>query len=86
MGKSYNISEVAKMFNITTNKVRFYERKGLLFPTRDGDNEYRKFNKEDIIRLQSILLYRSIGLSIKDIKSILSNTEKENYLTHFNNQ
>lgn len=86
MDESYNISEVAKMFNITTNKIRFYEKKGLLFPIRDDDNEYRKFNEQDIIRLQAILLYRSIGLTIKDIRSILSNTEKENYLTHFNNQ
>lgn len=39
-----------------------------------------------MIRLQSILLYRAIGLTIKDIKSILNNNQKENYLTHFNNQ
>lgn len=86
MVKSYTISEIAKIFNITTNKIRFYEKKGLLLPIREKDNEYRKFNDQDIIRLQSILLYRSIGLTIRDIKSILDNDEKENYLTHFNNQ
>lgn len=86
MGKSYTISEVAKILNITTNKIRFYEKKGLLLPIREKDNEYRKFNAQDIIRLQSILLYRAIGLTIRDIKSILDNDEKENYLTHFNNQ
>ncbi|KGM94434.1 methyltransferase domain-containing protein [Clostridium botulinum] len=86
MVKNYTISEIAKIFNITTNKIRFYEKKGLLLPIREKDNEYRKFNDEDIIRLQSILLYRSIGLTIKDIKNILDNNEKENYLTHFNNQ
>lgn len=86
MGKSYTISEVAKILNITTNKIRFYEKKGLLLPIREKDNEYRKFNAQDIIRLQSILLYRAIGLTIRDIKSILNNDEKENCLTHFNNQ
>lgn len=86
MGKSYTISEVAKILNITTNKIRFYEKKGLLLPIREKDNEYRKFNAQDIIRLQSILLYRAIGLTIRDIKSILDNDEKENCLTHFNNQ
>lgn len=86
MREDYTISQIAKMFNITTNKIRFYEKKGLLVPIRKDDNQYRKFNEEDIIRLQSILLYRSIGLSIDGIKNILKNNEKENYLTHFNNQ
>lgn len=86
MGSKYTISEVGKMFNITTNKIRFYEKKGLLKPIREEDNEYRKFNEQDIIRLQSILLYRSIGLTINDIRNILDNNEKENCLEHFNNQ
>ncbi|EJO5347378.1 methyltransferase domain-containing protein [Clostridium botulinum] len=86
MKNSYSISEIAKMFNITTNKIRFYEKKSLLAPIREEGNKYRKFNNEDIVRLQSILLYRSIGLTIKDIKNILNNNEKENCLVHFNNQ
>ncbi|NMM64323.1 methyltransferase domain-containing protein [Clostridium sp. P21] len=86
MREEYTISQIAEMFNITTNKIRFYEKKGLLVPIRQNDNKYRKFNEEDIVRLQSILLYRSIGLSIDVIKNILKNNEKENYLTHFNNQ
>lgn len=86
MKKNYSISEIARIFNITTNKIRFYEKKGLLLPIREKDNDYREFTDDDIIKLQSILLYRSIGLTIKDIKSILNNSGKENYLTHFNNQ
>lgn len=86
MREEYTISEIAQMFNITTNKIRFYEKKGLLVPLRQSDNKYRKFNEEDIVRLQSILLYRSIGLSIDSIQNILKSDEKENYLTHFNNQ
>lgn len=86
MKEDYTISQIAKVFNVTTNKIRFYEKKGLLSPIRKYDNKYRKFNDEDIIRLQSILLYRSMGLTIDSIQNILKNDEKENYLTHFNNQ
>lgn len=86
MREDYTISQIAEMFNITTNKIRFYEKKGLLVSIRQSDNQYRKFNEDDIVKLQSILLYRSIGLSIDSIKNILKNNEKENYLTHFNNQ
>lgn len=86
MREDYTISQIAEIFNITTNKIRFYEKKGLLVPIRQADNQYRKFNEDDIVRLQSILLYRSIGLSIDSIQDILKSDEKENYLTHFNNQ
>lgn len=86
MDDMYTIREVAELFNITTNKVRFYEKKGLLNPLRDVDNEYRKFNHEDIMKLQSILLYRSIGLSIKDVRDILKSYDNMNYLNYFNNQ
>lgn len=84
--EDYAISEIAEMFNINSNKIRFYEKKGLIIPTRHSDNKYRKYKKEDIIKLQSILLYRSIGLSISSIKKILNNNEKEDYLTCFNDQ
>ena len=30
MREEYTISKIAEMFNITTNKIRFYEKKGLL--------------------------------------------------------
>ncbi|MBU5227887.1 methyltransferase domain-containing protein [Clostridium senegalense] len=86
MNHSYSISEVANIFNITTNKIRYYEKKGLLKPLRDSNNEYRKFNDEDIMTLQLILLYRSIGLSISDIKDIIENKTNKNYLNHFNDQ
>ncbi|MGL5749549.1 MAG: MerR family transcriptional regulator, partial [Paraclostridium sp.] len=54
----------------------FYEKKGLLNPIRHNDNDYRQFTSDDILKLQLILLYRSIGLSVKDIESIFNNTNK----------
>lgn len=86
MKEFYNVNEIAKMFNITTNKIRYYEKKGLIKPLRDNNSDYRKFIEEDILRLQAILLYRCVGLSIKDIKDILENSNNSNYLSHFNKQ
>ena len=39
MREDYTISQIAEMFNITTNKIRFYEKKGLLLPIRQSDNQ-----------------------------------------------
>lgn len=82
----YTIQQVSKMFNISTNKVRFYEEKGLIKPERNQINDYRCFTEEDLIKLQSILLYRVLGLSIEDIKELLSKNTKNNYLDHFHKQ
>jgi len=86
MNRSYNIKEVSKFFNITTNKIRFYEEKGLIKPTRGVENDYRIFTDDHVMRLQAILLYRTMGLSIKAIRDIFEDDTSENYLSHFNRQ
>lgn len=86
MNNYHDINEVARVFSITTNKIRYYEKKGLFEVLRDKQNGYRKFTDEDIMKLQAILLYRSMGLSIKAIKDIMSHNTSNNYLKHFNNQ
>ncbi len=86
MKTEYTISQIAEKLHITTNKIRFYEKKGLLTPMRESQNRYRKFGEEDIFRLETILLYRSLGLSIEAIQNILQCNKKENYLTHMQNQ
>lgn len=81
----YTIDEVAKIFNITTNRIIFYEKHGLL-PIRKFRDKNKKYNLNDIMILQSILLYRAIGLSIESIKNILNNNEKEDYLISLKKQ
>ena len=86
MKTEYTISQIAEKLHITTNKIRFYEKKGLLTPMGESQNRYRKFGEEDIFRLETILLYHSLGLSIEAIQNILQCNKKENYLTHMQNQ
>ena len=86
MSEKYNIKEVAKLFNITTNKIRYYEKQELIKPIRDEENDYRIYSGKDIMQLQAVLLYRSIGLSIKTIKEIIKRNDGIDYLEHFNRQ
>lgn len=86
MEEKYTISKVASIFGITTNKIRFYEKKGLISPVHDDDSGYRYYEKNDILKLQSILLYRSIGIPLEEISNILNSSDRINYLNHFNNQ
>lgn len=86
MSKKYSINEVSQIFNTTTNKLRFYEKKGLINPSRDETNNYRYYNKEDIGVIQTILMYRVLDLSIEDIKQIIEKDSKYNILGHFHKQ
>ena len=48
MKKKFNIKEVADILSISSNKIRFYEKKGLIKLSRD-DNNYRIFTDEDVV-------------------------------------
>jgi len=85
MSKKYNVKEVAEIFKIPANKLRFYEKKGLLNPER-GENNYRYYNEEDFIRIQTILMYRALNLPVEDIKDLIENADKDNVLDHFYKQ
>lgn len=86
MGKQYNIKEISELLNINTNKIRFYEKKGLIKPRRDPINDYRFFSESDLIKLQTILMYRVLNFPIEDIKDIFKNDSKDTILNHFYKQ
>lgn len=67
-----SIKEIAEKMGLNPNAVRFYEKKGLLSPKRTDAN-YRLYSKEDMARLEMIMLYRKMGFSIEDIQMLLSN-------------
>lgn len=76
---------MATQFNISTNKLRFYEKKGLIQPKRDEENNYRYYMESDLIKLQTILLYRLLNIPLEDINHIIKN-ENNNMLDHFYKQ
>jgi len=84
--KRYSISEVSKQFNVSTNKLRFYEKKLLIKPKRDTENNYRYYTEDDLIKLQAILLYRLLNIPLEDINTILKYEDSYNMLDHFYKQ
>ena len=61
------IGEVANETGLSINNIRFYEKKGLLAPSRKEESGYRDYTAEDVNRLKTILLYRKMGLPIETI-------------------
>ncbi len=62
--------EVCDKLGVTVKALRIYEKEGFCCASR-GENNYREYSSEDLIRIKSIKLLRDLGLSLKDIKKIV---------------
>ena len=71
MSENFKISEIARLFGISSDTLRFYEKKGLLKPSVNELNHYRSYELTDINLLIDILFYRRLDLSLQDIHTIL---------------
>ncbi len=67
----YEIKALSRLAGVTTRTLRYYEKMGLLQSARK-ENGYRVYDKKAVDRLQKILFYREMGLSLLEIKSILA--------------
>ena len=47
MKEFYQIHELAKLFDLCPDTLRYYEEKGLLHPVR-GENRYRMYGIQDV--------------------------------------
>ena len=64
------INDVEKITGLTQKAIRLYESRGLISVSRE-ENGYRNYTEADIDVLKRIMLYRSIGISLSDIKLCL---------------
>lgn len=66
------VAEVACAADVTPATIRYYARIKLLSPKRDLENGYRYFSRDDVRRVGFIRQAQSLGLTIADIKTILT--------------
>jgi DNA-binding transcriptional MerR regulator len=69
MDNVYSIGDLSREFGVTTRTIRFYEDKGLLTPTRNGQS--RIYQPRDRVRLKLILRGKRLGFSLKEIKKLI---------------
>lgn len=68
---TYTINELAKLSNVTTRTLRYYDQLGLLIPAQIGHNGYRYYNRENLLRLQQILFFRELDVPLKEIQILI---------------
>jgi len=66
------IKEISDLAGVTTRTIRYYDEIGLLRPAITGDNGYRYYDHDSLLRLQQILFFRELDVPLKEIQRIMS--------------
>ncbi len=72
MNEKWTIGEVAKLFDVSTDTLRYYEKIGIISPHKSDENGYRYYSYDEIVVLMDILFFRNMELSVKDIRNIIT--------------
>lgn len=65
------INELARLAGASVRTLQHYDRIGLLKADKDPANGYRRYTAEHIDRLQEILLFRAMGMELREIGETL---------------
>lgn len=68
----YTVQKLGKLAGISTRTLRYYDEINLLSPARINSSGYRIYGEPEINKLQQILFYRELGVSLESIKNIVS--------------
>lgn len=69
---TFRIQEFAKLAGVTVRALRHYDRLKLLSPAHRSQRGYRLYCREDLGRLERILVLRFVGLSLREIAALLN--------------
>lgn len=69
----YTISKLAKLANISTRTLRYYDEINLLKPSRINSSGYRIYGQKEINQLQQILFFRELDVDLETISLIINN-------------
>jgi DNA-binding transcriptional MerR regulator len=67
----FQAREFAELTGVTVRTLHYYDRLGLLKPSRYSRAGYRLYSESDVARLEQIVALKFIGFSLNEIKNIL---------------
>lgn len=68
----YTVQKLGRLAGVSTRTLRYYDEIGILKPARINSSGYRIYGKAEVDRLQQILFYRELGVSLESIKNIVT--------------
>jgi DNA-binding transcriptional MerR regulator len=71
MGR-YTVRQLARLSGVSVRTLHHYDEIGLLKPAFLGENRYRYYGREELLRLQDILFHRELGVPLQEIAELLA--------------
>lgn len=68
MTKYYSIGEVAKLLDIPSSTLRYYDKQGILLHLKRNEAGIRQFDETDIDMLRHLHLFKIAGMPLKTIR------------------
>jgi DNA-binding transcriptional MerR regulator len=69
---SMEVQKLGHLAGVSTRTLRYYDEIGILKPTRINSSGYRIYGQTQVDRLQQILFYRELGVSLEGIMEIMA--------------
>lgn len=80
------IGELSQKLNISKRTILYYEDIGLIKSIRELNSNYRLYEKDEIIKLQQIILFKKINLPLNEICRIITLKDSEYAVKMFEKQ
>ena len=77
----YTVQQLAKLSGVSKRTLHYYDEIDLLKPKAIRSNGYRIYGSEEVTRLQQILFFKSFGLSLIEIQTIMAQDKVNIYQT-----
>ena len=71
----YTIKQLAQLANVSKRTLRYYDQIDLLKPSTVGDNGYRYYDQDKVLRLHQIRFYQELDFSLEQIRKILDKSD-----------
>jgi DNA-binding transcriptional MerR regulator len=68
--KLLTVGELARKLGVTVRTLQYYDKEGLLHPSKMSESGRRLYAKKDMVALHQILALKHLGFSLEKIKSI----------------
>src|SRR5947209_20605560 len=65
------VGELAELAGVTVRALQSLRRAGALRPSGRSESGYRLYSHGDLARLQEILIWRELGFSLSEVRSLL---------------
>lgn len=70
--KPLTVSQVARLAKVTVRTLHHFDALGLVRPSSRSAAGYRLYQREDLERLQEVLVWRALGFSLDAIPRLLA--------------